>query len=455
MKIPMQSRAEAIEFDNARLLPDIDVRFTACRSGKNGYIYDIVDFLQRRIDRWTVPFIQVAGGVEAIGRTIYPVSLPLGYTDPQAYCDEQYMTPHVVQLAPQGKLFAAFGVAENGFGVLVIDTVTGRTEFATADAGDVRLYVSTGDFDAEYSKWYFSDWPTTNSRRDEEGGNSNAFSIRCLDIETLEQESLYELTDTKASLKAHGVGLPKRIHQVTLSNDKRHLVCSPFDYDPNIPYPQCPPADDPEGFRRTHEGGMKLEYLLTIDFVEQRHWFTQIPVPVPAHMEFDPVEENVIYASAHNIAAISVGTMLEGPAALYKLAIGDGETKIVGAYSDPGFFRITQHSIFRYRTKTLIAVTCVPNRLVIVDGETMALWRDVEIFAADPIVLGGGGVLSPEYGQSCYSVNPSTDGRYIVMEDARNFIIYDMDADEILKDTVPRQIPAGYVGRGHTRTASQ
>jgi len=365
------------------------------------------------------------------------------------------MTPHVAQLSPEGMLFIAFGVAENGFGFVVVDTKTGETKLVEGDRDEPRLFVSTGDFDVGYTKWYFASWPTTNSRRDDDKIHPNRFEIRSVDLETFEQKILYVVEDDLMDGQVKGIGLPRRLHQVTVSDDGRYAVCSPFDYDPKIPYPDVSIEEDPEGYRRTHQGGMKLEYLITIDLLNRKHWFTEVPVPVPAHIEFDPADQRVIYASAHNIAATSIGTVLEGPATLFKFRILEDRTEIVGSYSDPGFFRITQHSVFRHDGRTLVGVTSVPNRLVILDAESMTLWRDVILFDAEPLVLSGSGALSPEYANACYSLNPSFDERYIVLENAKEFVIYDLVDDKLLSETAPRSIPAGYMGRGHTRTLGQ
>ena len=84
---------------------------------------------------------------------------------------------------------------------------------------------------------------------------------------------------------------------------------------------------------------------------------TRIPVPVPSHMEFDPHEPDVFYISAHNVASFdSTTVMLEGPAAVCKLRIGDGQTVVEDLYSEENFFRITQHVPFQYDGRTLIAV---------------------------------------------------------------------------------------------------
>jgi len=83
----------------------------------------------------------------------------------------------------------------------------------------------------------------------------------------------------------------------------------------------------------------------------------------------------------------------------------------------------------------------------------MMLWRDVELFAAEPINQAGG--LSPETRFTVYSLNPSSDGKFIVLENASDFIVYDVVEDRVLDVRINRWIPPGYAGRGHTRTLGQ
>ena len=451
----MPVKHEVIEFQSGPELPELDLVFTGCRVGPNGYAFDIVDFSHHRIDRWQLPFIRNRKWPAEIRNTIYNEGLPLGYEDADLYCDEHYMTPHTAQLAPQGKLFATFGVAENGFDIIVVDTRSAESRLVSDESDTPRLFTSTGDFDAAYRHFYFASWPTTNTSRNAVKTVPNRFEIRSLDIDTLEERLHYSFSEEIAGSQVVGVGLPKRLHQITMSSDGRYVVCSPFDCDEHTPSPDEPGEGGPAGSGPGGKGAIRLESLVIVDLQESRHWSVEIPVPVPAHMEFDLLHPHVFYASAHNIHAATIGTVLEGPASLFRLEIFDGETKIVGSYTDPNFYRVTQHSVFLHGGRVLVAVTCVPNRLVILDGETMSLWRDVELFEAEPIQFSETGALSPENANTCYSLNPSADGRFIVLENASDFIVYDMNRDQVLDARSSRSIPSDYFGRGHTRTAGQ
>jgi hypothetical protein len=454
----MRAQHELLDIDPEDKLPKIDVKFTACRSsdprGKS-YFFDILDFDKKRIDRWFVPFIYLEGAEQVIERYIYPNKrMILNYDDYHKFYIDHYMTPHIAQLSPQGKLFVSFGVAENGFAALVVDTNNGQVDLIKDPIG-FRLQVSGGDFDSDYKKWYFSCWSPTNTKRHERGKKRAQFDVRSVDIQTLQEELVAAVVDRISDSGEVIDPIPKRHHHITISPDSRYAVAASFDFDPVIPYPDCRPEEDPEGYRRTHEGGMRLEKLVTVDLEKKDYWQTLIPVPATGHIEFDLDEKDVFYASAHNISPVSQGTMLEGPGTIFKLRIKEGSTQIIGSYTNKYLYRITQHNVFRYKNKILIALTVVPNKLVIIDACDMSLWRLVRLFDAPEIVIDKHGVLDPKYPKGTYSLNPSKDGRYIVLESSINFLVYDIERDQILDQMVSRQIPKGFAGEGHTRIAGE
>ena len=449
---------DIIEFSQSETetIPEIDLIFTACRSSGNKYCFDIVDFNKKKLFRWFVSLPNAGNSINNIKNIMYKNELPLGYDNYEKYYEDQYIVPHTAQLSPDGKMFIGFGAAESGFSVLVVDTNNASAKFFSSNSYGDFLYSSTGDFDENYSNWYYANWPIENKKRQKSNEYSNLFNIFSINIDTLKTKNIISIGKNSNSESDLDVILPRRVHQLTMSKDGRYIVCTPFDFDPVIPYPNCPIEDDLEGYRKTHEGGMRLEHLITIDLFKKNHWFTEIPTPVPAHIEFDLYNDDIFYVSAHNIAAHNIGTILEGPAVIYKVKITKyGSTIIDSHYTNKDFFRITQHSVFLYNSKVYIAVTCVPNKLIIIDSSDMSLWRSIDLFNSAPLKLKNTGALSPENKMTVYSLNPSTDGKYIVMENADSFIVYDVNSDKILPSAVPRSLPKGFVGRGHTRTIGQ
>ena len=426
-------------------MPRIDLVFSACRIGPDGYFFDVLDFSAGTIDRWSVPFTRIPAAIEQLRKSVPADRVPFGFSH-RAYYENCLMSLHAAHLSPQGKLFVCMGDFFNGFCAHVVDTRLHQTQiFPENFEEDLMLYVSTGDFMPDQKHWLFVRWPFRDSIDILNGNSKNAkCELGRARISDLESDIVYRIDNLD------------RIHQVTCSPDGRHVVFTPFTWDLNVPYPSVSVDEDPEGYRRSHEAGMKKDELVTVDLQSNRHWQTKIPVSVPAHSEFDPIDPSVFYLSAHNFHPMGDNVMLEGPATLFKMRIRDGETVIDREYSDGQFFRMSQHVPFLYQDRVLVAVTNLPNKLDLIDAESMSLWRRVELFPAAPLDLSRtGNSLCPTYAGSCYSINPSRDGKYIVLENSQNFPIYSVDEDRLLAATVPRYLPKGTKGVGHTRLAGE
>jgi hypothetical protein len=431
---------ETISFGSIQDLPDIDLVFTACRIAPGGYLVDIVDFSERTIDRWSLPLLKVPRALAELKNTVPGARVPFAVSH-ETFFDDCLMGLHTAQLSGK-KLLLCMGDFFNGFHVPVIDTETGSAAVFPEDfAEPLMLYSSTGDFTPDREYWIFVRWPFRESLDILAGARDRACcEIGRIRLSDLQSEILYRM---------EGID---RIHQVSCSPDGRYLVFSPFRWEMNQPYPDASMANDPDGYRRSHQGGMKKDELITVDLEARSHWRTEIPVPVPAHFEFDPGDPSVFYLSAHHFHPIRGNVILEGSASLFKMRIRDGETLIEGQYSDDQFFRMSQHIPFLYGERLLIAVTNLPNKLDLVDAESMALWRRVELFPAPPVDRSAtGNVICPVYPESCFAVNPSRDGRFIVLEASGGFLVYSLEEDSLLPARIPRFLPEGVKATGHTR----
>jgi hypothetical protein len=239
------------------------------------------------------------------------------------------------------------------------------------------------------------------------------------------------------------------VHQINIFSD-RYLVFTSFKQRLNVPYPETSINDDPDGYRASHAAGLKLTDMVTVDLKTRSHWFTTIPVPVPAHFEEDPVEENVFYVSAHNLVNHRGEVLLEGPAALFKIRIDDHNNVIAGAYSEENLYRATSHRAFRYRHKTLLAVTNVPNRLDLIDADKMELWRRIELRKATSYNFTKTGNALCNLDPGMYlSLVTSKDGRYVILESLEDLAIYDTEKNALLPARIHSYPAEGYIRYGH------
>ena len=437
---------ERLPFDTQRELPEIDLVFSACRTKPGANFYDLVSFRDRTIDRWTVPFLPVPRAIDLLKQNVPADELPFGASSHEDHFHAHYMTPHTAQFCSDDRLFLGLGDPYNGTCIQVIDTREHRTHVLPEDFAEApMLYASTGGFTPDGGQWLFVRWPFRDGL-DIAGGRSELAEceIGALDTASLKIRTLHRL---KAA---------DRAHQVTCSPDGRYLVFSPFKWDLRVPYPAAPIEEEPTGYRRSHEAGIVPCTLVTVDLESGRHWETELTVPVTAHAHFDPADGRAFYFSAHNICPTVQGMMIEGPAAIYKLRIWDGETVIEGEYSDESFFRISQHTVFTFQGRTVVAVTNLPNHLDLIDGESMELWRRRELFPAPPLDLSAtGNALCPPYPDLSLSLTASRDGRYVVLESARGWRVYDVEEDRLLDGVVPHRMPENGRPVGHMRTRGE
>ena len=440
----LEAGHEQISFAHVRALPRIDAAFTACRTGPGINIIDIVNFSSRSIDRWSVPLIHVPQAMRTLKATFPVEKLPPGVSSVETYFSDHLMRPHVAHLAPEGNLFAALSDNYNGFCVLAIDTSVRRACLLPDDigSGGPMCYSSTGSFTPDGASWMFVRWPLADGIDIMNGQRETArCEIGIISAVGFRQEMLH-------TLDSHD-----KIHQISCSPSGRYAVFSSFKWDQRVPYPSVSISADPDGYRKSHSSGMRTEEVVTVDLRRRRHWRTGVPVPAPGHIEFDPLDPAVFYLSAHNICPAVGGVMVEGPAAIFKMRINEGNTAIEGMYSHDTLFRIRQHIVFAYKGRTLVAVTNFPNSVELIDAGTMTLWREIALFSAPSLDLSTtGNALCPVYPETCFYINATADGRHLVLGSARSFLIYDLETDRLLDMEVPLSMPEGCHDAGHTRS---
>ncbi len=135
----------------------------------------------------------------------------------------------------------------------------------------------------------------------------------------------------------------------------------------------------------------------------------------PAHFEADE-RDDALYVSSHNFLRFGKKMLFLGPAALDKFVIRDGGVKRVGSFSDPSGYRFTSHKIFYHRGHSYICTIGHPNRLFIIDAETMELVYHVDLFRDSLSSISDIGEFVNQYdGPFLSAVEVSDDGEYIIV----------------------------------------
>lgn len=242
------------------------------------------------------------------------------------------------------------------------------------------------------------------------------------------------------------------VHQITCSPDERYLVITSFKQNLYVNYPKESIYVNPEGYRKSHKKGIIPDEIVTYDLQTSDYWYTPIPTPVPAHVEFDPLDIYRIYLSTHNMKTYQSNIFLEGNGAIYRLDIKDQQTIITGCYTGLDVYRITQPDLFIRKGKVMICTTNTPDKLDIIDAKTMSLYQHVVVTPnIKPLDFSKlGSALAPSTPNIYFSSTPSNDGRYVVIGAGEGFKVYDIDTRTLtsLNENLPDNI---VLGHGHPR----
>ena len=284
------------------------------------------------------------------------------------------------------------------------------------------LYCETGCFSKDGYSWFTVRWPLENTI-DIIDGKRKTTTCQILKVNLMKRD--YEILGS--------MEYSDFIHQIACSPDGEYLVIASFKQDLYIDYPKHSIYKDPEGYRRSHEKGIKPESIVTFEIKTGNYWFTDIPTPAPAHPEFDIDNPRIFYISAHNMKLYQSTLFLEGNGAIYKLEIEDGKTQIKGHYTNHDFYRITQPDVFKFCGKTYIAVTNTPDKLDIIDSADMSLVKSVLLINTPQLDFSvNGSAIAPESPDIFYSANATDDGRFVVLGSGRGFLAYDMQNGSLI-----------------------
>lgn len=391
----------------------------ACKDGP-AYedVIEVADFAKQEYTSWRVPQTLFPLDLKEFSGAIRPDTLPMRMTHIGYLMWKRAI--HVAQMSPSRRYIV--GARYNFFHLDILDTVTGQWIQWHDLPPEQGLwdYVATGDFDYEEECFYFVRWPLADAIRGmSDGTNRVHCQVGKLHLDTLKAEILQEFD------------FQDRIHQCSISGDGRYMVFAPM----RVLRPEGDPRKiKQEDLMRNLQKTVKLDSMATLDLHTGKVWYTEIPYPIPAHFELDPFDPHVFYVSTHSLMPHADGVLCFQPGTVHKMRIKDGETVIENTYTHPGFVRTTQHCVFAYKGKTLIAATN-QNKIEIIDGETMTLWHCHKMFDDpfydnadfnDPQFLSKPFNL-PAFPDHCDSVSASGDGRYLILRLPRSYKLFDLE----------------------------
>jgi hypothetical protein len=427
---------KTIDFSKVAGLPEMDAKFMnsdiSDEFSFNGSAIDYIDFEKKQVTQYYTAAPPLSRAIRLSKKTVKRKNMPknLGYS---AYFDAHKITPHTCHMSPNGYICAT-----NKYYIYFIDVKKDKLYILPGDYNKkMMLYCDTGGFSPDYKYWYFVRWPyedtiaIRNNKAERAHCQICRLTLETMDIEVIEEINYFD-----------------DVHQVSISKDYKYLVFTTFMQKPNIPYPEdVSIKKHADGYRRSHDSGLKLTTMITYNLETKKYWEAAIPVPVPAHFEFDPIELHTCYLSAHQFVFHKTKVVLEGPGVLFKVKIAENNTTLTHRYTNHEFYRIQNHTVFRYKDTTYIAVATTPFKFELIYADDLSLWRKIRIFPDPPpdLSLTGNGFWQ---GDPPLTLNVSSDGKYIACGMKKYFGIYDVEKDQMTD--ILLSLPNGR-GQGHTR----
>lgn len=179
-------------------------------------------------------------------------------------------------------------------------------------------------------------------------------------------------------------------------------------------------------------GQITMLHLETLDLQVAKTTFA-----APAHFEIDS-ETDHVYTSSHNFATFET-RLFFGPAGIDKFQLIDGALIHQGVFVDPKGYRFTSHRFFRFDEQGYIVTIGKPNRLFIINADTMQLDHSRDIgndFLSDHQAETLADALNHSQLRSIefVALEVSQNGAFIFLVGRTSVIFYSMSKRKVVKE---------------------
>jgi DNA-binding beta-propeller fold protein YncE len=227
------------------------------------------------------------------------------------------------------------------------------------------------------------------------------------------------------------------IHQTSVTPDGKRIVMLGMSTAPVGKFP-----NPTEEFRKKEENMLNvlgqglLKSQISLYNSENNEITTKMLDAGTGHIEYDRVN-NYCYVSNHNLGydAAHKDLYCFGEGQIDKVFIDD-KINYISNYKASDFIRIPSHKIFNYEEKTLIAVSVYPNKVHIIDGDTMQIYKKTVIMENKEFTdFTKGPQIYPKIDRTPYTIHPVDNSRYIFLANVWNVRLYDFIAEEVICTT--------------------
>lgn len=160
----------------------------------------------------------------------------------------------------------------------------------------------------------------------------------------------------------------------------------------------------------------------------------EVPVTCPKPAHFEPGANGHVYLSCHNLFCVEETNYFVGPGAIIKMCLTSDRIVERGVFRDLWGFRFASHAVFRRDSKEYLCTFGYPNRLFVVDCESMTAvaWRDMGVSClpreAPPYMIG-----LPEFeSHAIKAIAADETGQHVIFPSHTDLCIASTDILEIV-----------------------
>jgi len=397
------------------------------------HYYFLVDFAEHKITCWSINLKQIEedlkARIEQADKEVVPWNQEL-----DRFLSAIYFA-HSAKYY-DGKIYVSF-IDGNFILCLNVDDDNYELIYDKENEGLNKIYSSTNMlYDDEI---YFSRWRIEESFQ----------HVKNYDIPVNLEIGKYSLITKKFEVFDTFEG-PDDIHTTFITKDKENLIIVEMTQDPNIRYPKPGEEYTDEEMVKILNGGLRNSDLITYNFKSGKYHKLSIPNG-PAHIEFDLDDDNIYYLSSHNLSTNNDKLCAYGTSRIDKVKVEDGKSIVIDSYEGEDFYRIPSHKLLKYNGKKLIVCPVFPNRIHIVDADTMQIYKKIQIGKTKASVDFSKGPF--DYPASMkdktpYTIYPVQGTSYLYLISLWNVTIYDFE-NETKVATVGYNLDKPLIAMGH------
>ena len=241
------------------------------------------------------------------------------------------------------------------------------------------------------------------------------------------------------------------IHEISISRDGHYAFLVEFRVESKFRFQKRGHIKINQLFMESyHHAGLYPSKVTCVDLVSGKVISSLDFADTPGHVKQSRVREDVFYVSCHNASKAYGKIFLHGPGRIAKIRNHDGNMTYEKSYTDDALFRVTSHIVFGYQGANFVAVTGYPNKIYLLEDDSLSLIKVIELFPYHKIPTDR--IYACEYYDNIpLWLESSQDGRFLFIFSNRYFYIYDVDKDHLNGYAGYSELSSSFFVTGHLK----